>query len=736
MSRDNKSDVYWTPVDDFLLKIIKEYDCLAALCPRIHTPFDLVRWDSIKDSTKEQYQMVNNIRSYYDYALKENNFSDFRHFDESENFSDAPKSQNFDNLLTSHAPIFGRWMEESGFLDGHKDDKKPNQHETYDDFFRILQGSGKNRLRKALFPTFEALEEEERLVANNGSIMVSKNYKTRLETKKLGNDGSSWIYETYARPDEDVDQITSYNKTYPGFGPHDIKQSSKTVLLYEKKCPVIVKINDQTKRIDGSGFLGTPIKVAYHMNFDINGQFRTIFLTGSRDRMAQRIRDDLKEGQDNDIVVGRIRDKRQSVYEDDKFQVAEAEYDTKKISLVWDDLPLLDGNETIPRDGAAYRTYDDYYEFDRRILDITRVKHSNYFHFMYGALPANKILYEELAEGFRTNSVVYFSGKEIKWTAEEKQKISRAHLRLPLDNELTELKKVFSATILFIALNLGIYDKEYNLTIPHMRLDSPDIQMSQMKIVTLASPYPKFLSRKLVTVVPGIAVANNQPHGNGVAGASDQAETAAKMMDILNRLEKKNQAVFKKEISFLLTQHINDSKFRELLKNIQDATVGDDETEVHRDEIAKLPYSLAGKVVLKQQGGKQHNPPGNQNVSPKPGAKPNTPSVVPPKPAPKPGAPPAPGAPPPAPGAPPPAPGAPPPIDKKAKLKEITDKVANGTHITKGDIRFVSSQNISDPSLRDMIKNELVPGGAPNVLLNDTEMATLPKDLAAKVTVK
>ena len=104
---------YWTPVDKFILNVLEKYESLAMLTPRIQTPYDLMTWDEIKFDNVKKFKYIRDIKTFYKDFLEKNTVMDFGDFIGPGSLAYDPKVD--EETLMSHPPVFGHWLEESGF---------------------------------------------------------------------------------------------------------------------------------------------------------------------------------------------------------------------------------------------------------------------------------------------------------------------------------------------------------------------------------------------------------------------------------------------------------------------------------------------------------------------------------------------------------------------------------------------------------------------------------------------
>lgn len=536
LSSDRKE--YWTPVDEFILRVVNKYGSLAMIGPRIQSPYDLINAKDI-NSTVRKFRFTKYLKEFYKGYLAENNIMKFDLYHERmEGKADKKILDSFtrevsDVSLMKHPPILGHWLKESGFItEANMKHKTEFTYDEYKNLFTTNPDQNLKMTRRRLYPSFEGLLVTDSFIGRTRNVIDEKCFQEVLSPKIYAliesvhfnqNSGEFDIYKP--------EQI--YKFTFERDMTHE-----KNLVTEDFIYSFLLRTNDKDRLIplsifndrtytpadENQGFFNTNIAYAYHMNFDLNASYELKYNPDAKlGTRAVRIRKYNSINNDT-MVAGRLQErdcidesrlimaKTDSHLEgilskmsdigvklcadsDEKFD--EPEF-LEKIDE-WKTFPIIDSNPKVLRDQSVYSSFYDYYWHDTYINDIMDKKMVNYFWFMYGALPTNGIYYEDLKEGLEENSFLDLDKSFSDWDAEAKSEIFEYNRgTLALEGDKDRLILVYRQTIKFLALvwNLKESDLGDILNIPMYFIPSMgrSIAAVNVKFEVLNSIYPKITS--------------------------------------------------------------------------------------------------------------------------------------------------------------------------------------------------------------------------------------------------
>ena len=520
-------EYYWNPVDQFLLDIWKKNESFAMCSPRIQTPYDLIRWNTVND--EEKYGILLGMRRYYQYFLQLStlmNIQDFKDntkLDFKKNKSDSstavPPPFVDDYMLISHTPVLAHWLGKSGFLM----DKDINSSKEYDniEYMKIFNSSSKNKTKRPLYPSFMGF--------------YGKQYLTEI---KVGppicesNDHiKSFVFENKDDNLNKCDNVVIKNYFFKSPGFEDLCKKRPPIQI-EKNYDLFIDEKDEKYVLNvfddpsydnsiGRGFLNSDILSAYNMNFDINSQYSLIYHELIFPGIEKgKLKTYVKISRNNNKSFSKFYNyfndtfNSEKIYtpgpgivtlfnvDGDEYEVFQGEFykskyaendidminlfETKEIDKVILDKTVLDKNEidkykdkcekkyaidynTIDNYLKKYKVYpdnrnyksskdscfesfEDYYNYLNDTLTIEEISNAplkNYFWFMYGALPTNNIMYEDLRIGLRNTSFIHNKPSNINITLENS---------LPTEQYKDLITRGYKAAIKFIGLVFNITD--------------------------------------------------------------------------------------------------------------------------------------------------------------------------------------------------------------------------------------------------------------------------------------
>lgn len=541
----NEIHEYWTPVDSFILKVVEAYGSLAMLGPRIQSPFDLIQSSDIND-TARKFRFTRYLKNFYIQFLKRNNLMSFkiptpRDMSEANPIDGRDSFVEADNLsdvsLMRHPPMIGHWMKESGLL--LPEDMKLQKERTYAEYKILFDlRKGRNGTRKHLYPSFEGLLVTRSELAwsrdDGGRKCVFENLTSTifaLDENVIFNSstGEFNIFE--------AQQIYGY-----GFSDDNEEDSGKpepaetinTAYMTKDRSrdtPLSI-FNDRTfteADVD-QGFFNTDIMYAYHMGFDLNASYEFTYpkecevmpkgirnrkynTLSQNSRVTGRLIDERRKISASDCEVGDIGKKKiniKGVKEDnfmDSLDLVNRGSGTEKekILKMWKSLPVIDNPKKILPSSSVYASYYDYYHYDNILSPIMSISKSNYFWFMYGALPINKIYYENLEDALDKNSFIGYD-KDSKLNTADIQEIFVGNKGV-LATEANKEEHVFiyRQAIKFLGLVWGLKNEDIKSFSDIPMYFSPtsgsNISSMNIKFEVLDSIYPKISSLNYVEPV-------------------------------------------------------------------------------------------------------------------------------------------------------------------------------------------------------------------------------------------
>ena len=523
----NSKEIHlWLPEDKFLLNLVEEYGSLAMLCPRIQSPYDLIPWDHMKDNPLIQYKFVFKLKRFLRDWLAGKSLTEnykigrkvsLEECDEKKNNADLPFADDVN--IMSHPPVLGHWLEQSGFI---TDAMKKQDHEfNFSEYEKIFNDATINKTRKRLFPTFEGIlihdnQKYNALGSSSNDPDIKEKYFSNvliystLHTISFDEKTGKFSNEDLKSIKKYEDRIEPIQITYPGY-----EQEDPTFITYSRSdttlIPIMRMFNDTTfsSLDENKGFFNTNIYNAYNMNFDLNSQFEVSYddtckkgfdinYTVNRNGFTKHKITSTSLAKQSFItgkILGRNEYKgdinkstiniedaidalpfKQKEYTDQggdtsKCIIPPKPDELKEVIYKWNSYEKKSCDEIIRRDQSSFSSYEDYFNAYLENKSISR-KEVNYFWFMYGSLPVNNLLYEDLFNGLSMRSkfmpdddssknwsisdlqMIYFTEKpnnckNYKWYEKENNYIVN-------ENEYPHMLKLNQDCIKFFSLVYGL----------------------------------------------------------------------------------------------------------------------------------------------------------------------------------------------------------------------------------------------------------------------------------------
>lgn len=622
---------YWTPVDQFILKVVEKYRSLAMLGPRIQSPYDLIRNEDI-NSTVRMFRFTKYVKNFYLDFLRKNSLMKpdilFENMIDREDPEQKLKiisergginidsfTQNASDIsIMSHPPMIGHWMKESGLLS--VDDMKQDHEFSYEEYMRLFtmkkEQKGVNLTRKHLYPSFEGL------LVTTAHVGWSKD-----------DDGKKCIHEelisTIYAMNEDI-SFNSGNGTYDMYTPRelftygfmsndeerpDVKGEKIINTAYVTRdrphyIPLSI-FNDKTFTRDdtNAGFFSTNISYAYHMSFDLNASYEFIYpkeitlpIVGKKikkytsldqhARTAGRIITTRPKVDIKDCVIEEIDSKEMKLkhVKEQNFLMLlsmmgnledKCKDEAPQLLKMWYNLPVISSPNNILIDRSVYSSYYDYYHHDVNLEAIMSKPMSNYFWLLYGALPINNIYFEDLEKALNTNSFLNYEKEtdSTKWNTTDMQEIlvyNRGFLATESNKD--ELLLVYRQAIKFLALIWGLSQENINsLSEIHMHYapnSGGSVISSEVKFEVLGSIYPKFTSLNYV----------EPPKVVKVDVAPRNIDEKVMASGIALKLEKDDPILSKDDFDFMYRTDILDDKDKIIYESLGRKVDGVDEAKL------------------------------------------------------------------------------------------------------------------------------------------------------------
>lgn len=422
------------------------------------------------------------------------------------------KNELSDCLLTSHPPVFGHWMDRSGLL-LEKDRGMPSEAD-YLVYRRIFDSRGDDKTRRPLYPTFLGIYGEQHVFegkyfGEDGNIKDEYFLKdadgevdrTRLDQHKIcahrtkiifspvykindKNDDNGLFFPKLQLGGKELESIANTGIGFYEFKTHDVNSDYKYTYawgLSEEGDLRFSYMNDpDVYTMEGMGFLGTKIQDAYAMDFNIKSQFRLdyykIDFAGIKDckdvyTRSLRYPDEEYPRYENypsfgnfsehKVIKGEMYDS--SYINDVSFNkyigntvngLLEKESE-KELEQIFKSFPALNSDQPIKKaKETCYASFQDYYSYIRKNHEIMFKPLSNYFWFMYGALPTNDILWEDLENGLYAES--HIRNKPSNDMPDLLENFNGSSM--PSERMKEEKSRGYDAAIKFLGLVLGVKD--------------------------------------------------------------------------------------------------------------------------------------------------------------------------------------------------------------------------------------------------------------------------------------
>lgn len=642
----DSSTEYWTPVDQFILGIVQHYGSLAGAYPRVHTRYDLMRYDQL-DNIYKKFMFLRSVRETYLDFLKGHDLIPAQ--------KDKFLCHNVDDSdLMAHPPLFGFWLKKSGIL---VDTDFYHDHEfSYHEYMEMYRNHPKFEQRKPLFPKFKALK-----------VIESRNYNffgkqsrtynfiqifTTLEQKKFNE--TKWDYD-YPE-DKDISLITyTIYPNDPAYACIDVEiddvkylANGKTDVMVEGGTiisPPLIVLSDVTMGSGDNeykyGFLGTEIRYAYEMNFDVNAQFDVILKRSISDvELPDRVREALgydkiktlkdvfsetlisrKLGRDFSLSTATTKERYDGMYTPfqyysgrldlgtstkyDGIDFNTYELDDSLIDLLdlktarsidapppinrhapleyFRKCPVYGDLEPNQRGETCFGSYAEFMAIHESLEDITKYPYTNYFWFLYGALPANGLTYENINRGLRANSNIDKKIDIKGWSNTQKTDVFITYAgSLPREETKNCNMDYYQAALKYLGLIFNFRQKDIlpfnTLKVYYTEGHSGRVVHDTFNLTVLDRIHPRITSSKFKPKAKSDEVPKSRP------GISESTKTTA--IRIKLGLDKLDPVRSRNDITFLAENQLLSREGLDLYKRWkEDGYDNDDVFDLLKKEI-------------------------------------------------------------------------------------------------------------------------------------------------------